>query len=165
MDVYLKYHEGDKSSYYYLGMIFNATDQLYNRDLNSGVNDFYKNIKIGGVIKTYIPLFKSPYPFFKEFSKNKITQLYDDCLMRRGNLYNTYNKSFYPSASDNLVGVRNCTDYSILPTIRYSMVFYSFEEDYCLCIIKDVPLKDLSLDKYKYDFVSWMIHRSIQELN
>ena len=72
MDVYLKYHEGDKSSYYYLGMIFNATDQLYNRDLNSGVNDFYKNIKIGGVIKTYIPLFKSPYPFFKEFSKRAV---------------------------------------------------------------------------------------------
>ena len=162
MDVYLKYHEGDKRSYYYLGMIFNATDQLYNLDLNSGVNDFHKNIKIGGVFKTYMTLFKSPYPFFKEFSKNKIIQLYDDCLMRKGVLYNTYNLFNY---SDSSIGLRNNNDYSAIPAIRYSMIYYSFDEDSCLGIVKDVPLKDLSLDKYKYNFVSWMIHRSIQELN
>lgn len=166
MDIYLKYHTKTlpfincTHSYWYLGMIFNATDQLYNLDLENEFNDFNKNIKIGNTIKTFMFLFKTEKQMFK-INNNKLLELYDNCLMRVGNLYTSSNLVDFTNA---FTGISSEDNSKKLP-IRYSLMFESFLQDPTISIMKDVPLEKLNLEKYKYDFTSWMIHRSIQELN
>lgn len=159
MEVFLKYHIPKVSTsirlpYWYLGIKFKATDQLYNLDMRNEFNDFNKNIKIGNTFETFMYLFKTTKQVTKKFTESIILDLYDNCLMRVGNLYTSKN-----SLEDCLSGESSYT----VP-IRYSLVYYSFDTDPCIYTL-DVPLRILNLDKYKYDFRSWMIHRSIQELN
>lgn len=159
MEVFLKYHipkvsTSIRSPYWYLGIKFKATDQLYNLDMRNEFNDFNKNIKIGNTFETFMYLFKTTKQVTKKFTESIILDLYDNCLMRVGNLYTSKN-----SLEDCLSGESSYT----VP-IRYSLVYYSFDTDPCIYTL-DVPLRILNLDKYKYDFRSWMIHRSIQELN
>ena len=162
MDVYLKYHfSAFRTSYWYLGMVFNATDQLYNFDLVNQSNDFDKNIKIGHSIKTFIQLFRSEKPILKVLTKSNVIKFYDDCIMRVGNMYESTNQVNSWISGSGVSGENE----NFPPTIHYSLMFPSFDSDPCLYKIADVPLKDLNLSKYKYDFISWMIHRSIQELN
>lgn len=159
MEVFLKYHIPKVSTsirlpYWYLGIKFKATDQLYNLDMRNEFNDFNKNIKIGNTFETFMYLFKTTKQVTKKFTESIILDLYDNCLMRVGNLYTSKN-----SLEDCLSGESSYT----VP-IRYSLAYYSFDTDPCIYTL-DVPLRILNLDKYKYDFRSWMIHRSIQELN
>lgn len=160
MEVFLKYHiprvsTTIRSPYWYLGIKFKATDQLYNLDMRNEFNDFNKNIKLGNTFETFMYIFKTTKQVFKKFTKTNILDLYDNCLMRVGNLYTSEN------SLDNYCSSNEISD--VVP-IQYSLAFYSFDTDPCIYTL-DVPLKILSLDKYKYDFRSWMIHRSIQELN
>lgn len=159
MEVFLKYHIPKVSTsirlpYWYLGIKFKATDQLYNLDMRNEFNDFNKNIKLGNTFETFMYLFKTTKQVTKKFTESIILDLYDNCLMRVGNLYTSKNL-----LEDYLSGESSYT----VP-IRYSLAYYSFDTDPCIYSL-DVPLRILNLDKYKYDFRSWMIHRSIQELN
>lgn len=154
MKVYLKYHEGTLENYWYLGFLFKATDQLFGLDLSNSSNDFHKNIKIGSNIETFIKIFKTHKPVYKRLGTDLVCKFYDDCLMRVGNLYTKENNRFYSSSGES----------DALKRIRYTIITGGFNEDPTLYSI-ETPLKDLDISKYSYDFASWMIHRSIQELN